>query len=373
MAAPWFKSTPDSRRYPRLQGARKSDVVVVGAGIAGCMTAYRLAKNGVQVTLIEANHVATGDTGYTTAFVTRIPDTALAPLVTRYGERFMERLIAFNKQTQRSIRDLVLQQKIKCDWQECRSFIVSYHKEDPDLAGEWSVLHQVEPLAHKATRQELNQSAPQATDGIVIEQEAHFDPRKFLIGLLQTPIGKKITIFEESAVTNVTATTKSVHVTTDLGAITANKVVIATGLPIMDEFKPLFTTHITYALLAHYKQQPVSDDLVWDTDLPYFYYRRYIDRIMLGGADSKPGFESAIAQQKLDSFLAKRLPGDYAVTERWSGSLFASQDGLPYADQHPHHPGRIWVISGLAGNGMVMGSAAATLVADSITDTHNGA
>jgi D-hydroxyproline dehydrogenase subunit beta len=39
------------------------DVVVIGAGIVGCATAYELAKRGVSVTLIDRGEVSTGTTG----------------------------------------------------------------------------------------------------------------------------------------------------------------------------------------------------------------------------------------------------------------------------------------------------------------------
>src|SRR5882757_3787571 len=40
-----------------------SDVVVIGAGIVGCATAYFLTRRGISVTICEANTVASGATG----------------------------------------------------------------------------------------------------------------------------------------------------------------------------------------------------------------------------------------------------------------------------------------------------------------------
>lgn len=41
----------------------KSDVIIIGAGIMGCSTAYYLAKRGVSVTVLEAKEVAAGASG----------------------------------------------------------------------------------------------------------------------------------------------------------------------------------------------------------------------------------------------------------------------------------------------------------------------
>jgi len=42
-----------------------ADVVVIGGGIMGTATAYQLAKRGIDVTLLEKNHLAAGSTAYT--------------------------------------------------------------------------------------------------------------------------------------------------------------------------------------------------------------------------------------------------------------------------------------------------------------------
>jgi len=53
---------PRSRRpsYPRHRGHLDIDVVVVGGGLTGCMTAYAFAAAGVQVALLEAGRIGGG-------------------------------------------------------------------------------------------------------------------------------------------------------------------------------------------------------------------------------------------------------------------------------------------------------------------------
>src|SRR5215467_13104135 len=49
--------------------ARHADVVVVGGGIAGCATAYNLARRGVRVTLVERGEIAGEQSGRNWGFV----------------------------------------------------------------------------------------------------------------------------------------------------------------------------------------------------------------------------------------------------------------------------------------------------------------
>src|SRR4051812_10036630 len=62
----WMDST-STTAYPVLTGDVEVDVVVVGGGIAGLCTAWELTQVGQRVALMEADRIAAGVTGYTTA------------------------------------------------------------------------------------------------------------------------------------------------------------------------------------------------------------------------------------------------------------------------------------------------------------------
>src|SRR5215218_6984376 len=65
----WMDSATAPGR-PALLGDNRSDVVVVGAGITGLTTALLLARAGRSVTVVEADTIAGGVSGFTTAKVT---------------------------------------------------------------------------------------------------------------------------------------------------------------------------------------------------------------------------------------------------------------------------------------------------------------
>lgn len=63
----WVHTEPYSKRprYPALTQDKDTDVVIVGSGIAGISTAYELVKRGVNVIMVEARDILSGETGRT--------------------------------------------------------------------------------------------------------------------------------------------------------------------------------------------------------------------------------------------------------------------------------------------------------------------
>src|SRR3954470_4350805 len=63
---------------PTLKQNLKTDVCVVGAGIAGLSTAYLLSRAGRNVVVIDDGPIASGQTLCTTAHVSNVPDDRYA-------------------------------------------------------------------------------------------------------------------------------------------------------------------------------------------------------------------------------------------------------------------------------------------------------
>ncbi|MBI3626764.1 FAD-binding oxidoreductase [Candidatus Uhrbacteria bacterium] len=186
-SSPWLDATPDQRRYPGLVGDVKADVVVVGAGIVGVMTAWELEKRGVKVVLLEKNHVATGDTGFTTAFITRIPDTSISRLRELYDLDFVRRVLAATRLAQQYLKKTILDEQIDCGYKECDSYYCAYQAGDPTLQAEWSALKEVDDLVEWVSGPAVQNVNSKIAEAIKIKNEARFDVRKFIFGLLARP------------------------------------------------------------------------------------------------------------------------------------------------------------------------------------------
>lgn len=65
-----WNATVSRHDFPTLESDTKTDVLIIGGGIAGILTAYFLQQNGVPYILVEKDRIGGGTTGNTTAKLT---------------------------------------------------------------------------------------------------------------------------------------------------------------------------------------------------------------------------------------------------------------------------------------------------------------
>ncbi len=372
--SPWFDSVPDNTRYPSLKDKRKADIIVLGGGMVGIIAAWHLAKAGKNVAVLEKNHLASNDTGYTTAFLTRVPDTSLAELKTLYGNDFVKQVFTQTAAAQQLVYQLIHEYNIDCDFKICSSFNYSAIPKNTHLLDDNKVVDGIQDIEFH-TDSSIPETGIPIAEAIEYKNEARFDVRKFIFGLLQTNIGKNISVYEESEAIDVVVEKNRVIAKTGSGAIVGEKIILATGLPInaFKELQPLIHHNITFALAAEYAEPiTLADNLYWDAEQPYHYFRLLNPHtLILGGSDQSGDTPipegDAAPHKKLENFLTTLINKPYTITHTWSGSLFQTKDGLPYVAPHPHYKERVYFATGLEGNGMVMGAMAGKMLADFVT------
>lgn len=88
MESIWTDSAVPSLRDP-LQTDLRTDAAIIGGGLAGILTAYRLKKRGIRAVVLEARRVGSGQTGRTTAKITSQHGLILSRLSDNLGEKTM--------------------------------------------------------------------------------------------------------------------------------------------------------------------------------------------------------------------------------------------------------------------------------------------
>ncbi len=356
----WIETVPLKRRFPDLEGTRRTEFAVVGGGIAGLAAAYFLSKAGKKVILIEQNTLASGDTGYTTAFVSHFLDNIPATIEAwPAGE---EALGLF--------QSIVEAESMDSEFRRVPSLAFSLdatalEKFKNDAAALQELNPNIEFLDAKSASEKCRFKVAGA---ISIPGEAQFHVRKFLLGLAEASAKMGAVFFEETNVLNISEDGKQIF--TEKGEIECEKVLVTSGMALPDfpEVNDLLTPYFTYVIAADFDEpRPFGNYLFWDDEEPYHYFRWVSpSKVILGGEDRlmRGPRPAADPHENLKKFL-EELTGQVAVlTHTWQGSIFMTKDSLPYYGAHPKYGGNILFATGFGGNGMTFGMLAGRVLAD---------
>ncbi|MFD7755342.1 FAD-dependent oxidoreductase [Streptomyces sp. NPDC059757] len=227
----WMEST-DTPEHAPLTEDFEVDVAVVGGGIAGLSTAWELARAGRRVAVLEADRIASGVTGYTTAKVSALHSLVYDRLRRAQGAE-AARLYAMSQQDAvERVAVIVDEVRIACDLERVSAY--SY-------AAGASSREAIEEEARAAAEAGLAATYVAETElpftiggAVRLDSQAQFHPRKYLLALAGDLLARGGHIFERSRVTDLSEGTPC-RVTTEAGrSVTASDVVIATHYPVFD-------------------------------------------------------------------------------------------------------------------------------------------
>ncbi len=374
----WIDTTP-IRRFPRLQANISVDVVVIGAGVTGITAAYLLKKAGSTVALIEREHVASIDTGHTTAHLTYITDVELHRLVRNFGKDHAQAAWDAGAAAIDEIETIVREEGIECEFTRVPAYV--HVRVDGSAKKEASSLKKEADLAAKLGFDAVYlESAPYFNlPAVCFANQAKFHPRKYLRSLLEKIAGGGSYVFEKSAAAEFDAEKRRVKVNRNW--ISFDRVIMATNNPLVGLASIASATllqtklflYTSYAVGARVPSGTVPEALFWDTRDPYDYLRvdRHprFDYIIYGGEDHKTGQKKRTQKAfvRLWQRLKKIVP-KARVDHRWSGQIISTPDGLPYIGENAD---RQFIATGYCGNGITFGTIAAMMARDWATGQKN--
>lgn len=174
----WQDALADVPERGPLIGERKTDVLVVGGGMAGLLTAYMLKKKGIDCLLLEAGRVCSGNTGRTTAKITAQHGLVYAKLIREYGAIAARRFYEANMAAIEAYRTLA--EKIPCDCEEKTAYV--YSTADRDALEKEAAAYVRLKIPH---RWRENPPLPVRSVGALgMPGQAQFHPLKLVRGLL---------------------------------------------------------------------------------------------------------------------------------------------------------------------------------------------
>jgi glycine/D-amino acid oxidase-like deaminating enzyme/nitrite reductase/ring-hydroxylating ferredoxin subunit len=365
--------TSELRVPPSLAHDLRTEVCVIGAGIAGITTAYLVVKAGKQVVVLEDGAVGGGETGRTTAHLANALDDRYHVLERLHGIEGARLAAASHTAAIDYIESIVGEEAIDCDFERLDGYLFVPPGSSTDvLAAELEAAQR----AGVAGVERVSRAPLASFDTgpcLRFPRQGQFHPLSYLNGLVGAIERMGGRLFGKTHVTGVEPGPPA-RVTTDSGrTVTADFVVCATNTPVIDWLiiHSKQAAYRTFAIATRLSGS-VPRALYWDTADPYHYVRMAGDVLIVGGEDHKTGQEDDGTERFacLESWTRERFP-TAAVEFQWSGQVIEPMDGLAYIGRNPGDKAHIFVATGDSGQGMTHGTIAGILIRDLILGRAN--
>jgi glycine/D-amino acid oxidase-like deaminating enzyme/nitrite reductase/ring-hydroxylating ferredoxin subunit len=370
----WLKVL-ENQPYAALNQDLQTEILVVGAGIAGLLTAYHLAKAGKKVVVLDRNGISYGNTGFTTAHLTWLLDSSYPDVLKIHGNDKTRQALESHRWAIRFIEDTAHELKLDCDFRRLDGRLFLKPGDKPKVLEEQ--LEALETLGVQDAR--ISEASEPHTyyegPALVLPRQARFHPGKYLLGIAQAIQSYGGKIYTESPAVKIGRNEVTLE---NSCRIEAEKVVVATHSPIHTTLFPAKEApYRTYAIGAKIPKGALTDCLYWDTDEPYHYVRiaeldSVSDLLIAGGEDHKTGQSDSEndCYERLISWTQERYPFVQEITHSWSGQILETIDRLAYIGKFPKDQ-ETYIASGFFGNGMTYGAVAGKLLSDEILGHEN--
>lgn len=347
------------RKREALNKDIKTDVLVIGAGIAGILTAYMLKQKGREVVVIDATEIASGNTKNTTAKITSQHNLIYSKLITEFGEEKARQYAKANELAIKKYKEIIEDRRIECDFEEKPAYVYS--------------LNEVEVLKEEAEAakklgidakfvQEAN--LPFKIKGAIkFNNQAQFNPLKFL-----KDISNELVIYENTRALEI----KENLVFTSGGNITAKNIVVATHYPIMNAPGYYFMKmHQERSYVLALENTNKIDGMYIDLNKEGYSFRTYNNLLLLGGISHRTGENEEGGSYDELRKVAKRLYPKAKEKYHWSAQDCMTIDGIPYIGRYSSETPNIYVATGFNKWGMTSSMVSAMIISDMILEKEN--
>lgn len=360
-----------------LKEDKECDITIIGGGMSGLISAYKLGSLGYKVILIEKNKIATGSSSANTGLLQFSSDIMLFKLAQQIGERDAYLFYKMCFEAMESFRELpknILEESDYCTRESV--FLVSDKNDLTDLKTEYQTLKKhgfpVEFLESYSLKLKYNINAPGA---ILTLKDAEVNPVKLIVSLANNINTNNVNIYDNTEMFDVLYKGSEILVKTKDAVIASKYLIYTTGYERtianrIDKSKLNYTYAIATNVLDSLPWKDKS--MIWETAIPYLYARMTVDnRIVAGGLDETHKIEMNDTQilikgEEILAQLKSIMPKLEAKVEySWKAVFGESTDELPFIGKDPLNNNTYYCL-GFGGNGTVYSMAGAKIITDLI-------
>jgi len=341
--------------FEPLKQDLKTDVLVIGGGIAGLLCAYMLEQTGVPYVLVEAARICGGITKDTTAKITAQHGLIYDKLIREFGVEKAAMYLRANQKALEQYRSMC--QTIDCDFQEKAAFVYA-------LDDRAKIETELEALQKIGSSAKFTDELPlpfSVAGAVGFERQAQFHPLKFL-----SAIARGLHIYENTRVLEL----KPGEAITEHGTIRAEHMIVSTHFPFLNKHGSYYLKlyqHRSYVLAL--KNAAAVPDMYVDESMTGMSFRGDGDLLLLGGGGHRTGKQGG-GWQSLEVFASKAYP-NAQIAGRWATQDCMTLDAIPYIGQYSKRTPNLYVATGFNKWGMTSSMVAATYLTDLILGKQN--
>jgi glycine/D-amino acid oxidase-like deaminating enzyme/nitrite reductase/ring-hydroxylating ferredoxin subunit len=350
-------------------GAQYDDVIV-GAGLTGLVTALLLARAGRQVAVLEARSVGAVTTGHSTAKVTLLQGTRLATIVANHTEHVAGAYLDGNREAQKWLRAYCEEQGVETPRRDAYTYAGTQSGASA-VRREFDIARRLDLPVEMTDAVELPYTTYAA---VCLRDQLQFNPVEVLTALVRELHEAGGVVIDGIRVIKVDPSENS-QVITSAGRITANNVVLATGIPFLDRglYFAKVTAQRSYALAFRVPTQ-IPHGMYISADPPTRSLRTAIhngeELLLVGGNGHPVGRQQRNPSElvaDLTAWTAKWFEGAER-THVWSAQDYEADGGVPFVGKLPRGGGHVYLATGYSKWGMTNSVAAALRISGEILD-----
>ncbi len=354
MNSVWVESA-ERLSFPKLDKNIKTDVLIIGGGMAGILCAYMLKNAGVDCVLVEAKGICDGITKNTTAKITLQHGLLYNKLINRFGKE--KALLYYKAQKAACDKYAELCSDIECDFERKDAFVYSLYDKE-------KIKNEVSALKFLGAEADFcrETSLPFEIAGAVcVKNQGQFHPLKFAYG-----ISKELPIYENTKVLELLPN----KVITNNGEIDCKKIIVATHFPLNNKHGGYFLKlyqHRSYVIGLENAQN--VDGMYVDESDTGLSFRNYKKLLLLGGGGHRTGKQGG-NWRELEQFAEKHYPSA-KILNKWATQDCMSLDGVPYIGQYSKNTPDMFVATGFNKWGMSSSMVSAIILSDLVQGRKN--
>jgi gamma-glutamylputrescine oxidase len=365
----------NTTRYPRLEGERRVDVVIVGGGFTGVSAMLHLVERGYDVALLEANRIGWGASGRNGG---QLIDGFVESR--RIEKRLGADAAKITYQMGIDGRDIVVDRissfAIDCDLKFGYAELALRDTDLRDLDTGFEAKqranypHEVKRLNRDELRMVVGSDC--YLGGLLNMGNGHLHPLNLCAGEAAAAVSLGAAVFEQSPVVKIVHGQKP-RVETTMGTVHANKVLLA-GNAYLGRTEPRLASKIIPAgsyILATEPLPPELQNELLPTSLACIDLRSALDyfrlsadgRMLWGGMCNYSGRVPKSIERALRPGMIKVFPQlrEARTDYTWGGNIAISLNRIP---QFGRIEGNTYYVQGYSGHGLAPTHIAGKVLAD---------